>query len=285
MNFVPMLDLIQKAWDKGYAVPSFCAWNADVMQAVLNVSQRLSAPVIIMNGPGEFFLMAPDIMGSVAQAVAKGYCVKAALHLDHGDSINQVKQCINAKYTSVMLDFSSRPFEENAKALCEVVRLAHPNGITVEGEIGAVGKVDSTTSEGGCSSTLTNPDEASRYVKETGVDVLAISIGNAHGNYTKLPQLDFNRLAAIHKAVDIPLVLHGGSGTPDDDIQRAISMGIAKVNVATDLVNAVRESLIKQWQSGQNQWVPSARIEAMREVEKVVEEWIHRTGAEGKAEA
>jgi len=165
-----------------------------------------------------------------------------------------------------------------------VVCLAHPNDITVEGEIGAVGKVDSTTSEGGRSSTLTNPDEASRYVKETGVDVLAISIGNAHGNYTKLPQLDFNRLAAIHKAVDIPLVLHGGSGTPDDDIQRAISLGIAKVNVATAIVNAVRESLIKQWQSGQNQWVPSARVEAMREVEKVVEEWIHRTGAAGKAE-
>jgi ketose-bisphosphate aldolase len=182
-----------------------------------------------------------------------------------------------------MLDYSARPYAENVSALAAVVRKARPFGITVEGEIGHVGKVDTVTAEGTGASTLTLPAEAAAYATETGVDALAVSIGNAHGQYTKLPRFDFDRLAAIREVVQVPLVLHGGSGTPDEDLKKAISLGIAKVNVATDLVTTIRESLRQQWSDGRNLWLPPALAEATHLIAPVVERWIRRTGAAGRA--
>lgn len=283
MQFAPMIDLLKKAAAGGYAVPSFCVWNAETAQAVLRVAARLRAPVILMNGPGEFPLLAPRPMGAVIHAVAQDFDQPVALHLDHGDSLDQVRECLTAGYSSVMLDFSTRRFEENAGALKQVVEWARPLGVTVEGEIGSVGKVDTVTKEGGNVSTLTDPEEARAYVEATGVDALAVAIGNAHGIYTKLPQLDFARLAKIREQVRIPLVLHGGSGTPEADLQKAIRLGMAKINVASELIRAVRESLRDQWNSGKNLWVPGNAAEAARAMEAVVAKWIHWTGAEGKA--
>jgi len=120
-------------------------------------------------------------------------------------------------------------------------------------------------------------------VNATGVDALAISIGNAHGNYVRLPQLRFDLLEAINSKVHIPLVLHGGSGTPDKDIKKAISLGITKINIASELIRAVRESLKQQWNTGKNPWVSAALVEAMRDMGKVVEKWILRVGAAGQA--
>lgn len=283
MKFVPMKDLLLRAVEKGYAVPSFCVWNAETMAVVMRTAQELRAPVILMNGPCEFKPLPPPVLCRMAQAVAADFDVKAAFHLDHGDAVAQAAECIDVGYTSVMLDFSTRSFAENAAALRQVVALARPRGITVEGEIGHVGKVDKVTAEGIGESSLTEPEEAVAYVKATDVDALAVSIGNAHGQYTRLPRFDFDRLAAIRKAVSVPLVLHGGSGTPDDDLKRAISLGIAKINVATDLVTAMRESLRRQWNENRNLWAPMAMAEAMIAVADVVRRWIHRTGAAGKA--
>ncbi|MEI8242645.1 MAG: class II fructose-bisphosphate aldolase [bacterium] len=283
MNYVPMLELMQRALARGYAVPSFCVWNAESMLAVLGVATDCKSPVILMNGPGEFGLLAPRDMGTVAHALAARFAIPAALHLDHGDSLEQAQACLDAGYSSVMLDFSSRPFAENAEALRRLVAMARPRGVTVEGEIGHVGTVDGVSVEGGRDSTLTRVDEAVAYVAATGVDALAISFGNAHGNYTKLPQFDFERLAQIHAAIPLPLVLHGGSGTPDADLRRAISLGIAKVNVATESMTAVRESLRGQWDAKRNLWAPMAMAEAAREMGTVVEKWIRRTGAAGQA--
>lgn len=283
MKFLPMKGLLDHAVENNYAVPSFCVWNAEVMQSVLRVAQRMEAPVILMNGPGEFGLLPPLAMAQIARGLAESYNVKAALHLDHGNSLDIVKDCIAADYTSVMLDFSTRPFEENANALKTVSEWAHPKGITVEGEIGAVGKVDPTTPEGDNNSKLTNPDEAIEYVKISNVDCLAVSIGNAHGNYIKLPKLNFSLLEKIHKVIDLPLVLHGGTGTPDEDLKKAISLGIAKVNVATALITAIRETCMEQWNKGENFWIPYAMEKAIAKMEKVVEEWIIRVGADGKA--
>ena len=283
MKFVPMKELLQRAAKEGYAVPSFCVWSAETMSTVLHTAQELRAPVLLMNGPCEFKPLPPPVLARVARSVAADFEVQAALVLDHGSSVAQAAECIEAGYTSVMLDFSTRAFAENAAALREVVALARPHGVTVEGEIGHVGKVDAVTVEGTGDSTLTDPADAVAYVKETGVDALAISIGNAHGQYTRLPRFDFDRLAAIRKAVSVPLVLHGGSGTPDDDLRRAISLGIAKINVATDVVTAMRESLRQQWDAKRNLWAPMAMEEAMAAVADVVRRWIRRTGAEGKA--
>jgi len=284
MGFVPLTDLLRPALAHGYAVPSFCAWNAESAALILRVAADLQAPVILMNGPaGEFPLLGPADMADIARALLVRYCVPATLHLDHGGSLEDVEQCLAAGYTSVMLDYSSRPFAENATALSKTVGLAHARGCSVEGELGHVGRADAVTGEGSDHSTLTDPAEAAALVEATGIDALAVSIGNAHGQYTRLPELDLDRLAAIRAAVSVPLVLHGGSGTPLEVLQRAIALGIAKVNVATELTAAVRGSLLEQWHAGRNLWTPLAQAEAMRAVVPVVEKWIRWSGAIGRA--
>jgi fructose-bisphosphate aldolase class II len=215
--------------------------------------------------------------------LAERFDVPAALHLDHGNSIAMVEDCLAAKYTSVMLDYSTRPWEENVEALGRAVALAHPRGVTVEGELGVVGQADQVTVEGGEQSTLTDPARAAAFVEKTGIDALAVSIGNAHGHYTKLPQFDFERLAKLKEATRIPLVLHGGSGTPEADLRRAISLGIAKVNVATEAITAMRQSLLEQWGTGKNLWAPMAQAVAMEAMAKVVAKWFHLTMAAGRA--
>lgn len=283
MGFVPMAELLQDAFQREYAVPSFCIWNMETCDAVLRVAARMRAPVIVMGGPGEFPLLRPASIAHAARGVVESYPVRAALHLDHGSTLDDVRTCLDAGFTSVMLDYSAKAFEENVAGLQETGRLARPLGVTVEGEIGHVGKVDNVTREGIGASTLTEVSEAVEYAKQTGVDALAISIGNAHGAYTRLPRLDFQRLEEIRDAVNMPLVLHGGSGTPDEDLQRAISLGISKVNVATELITTVRQSLLEQWNTGQNMWTPTAMTVAVGAMEPVIERWITRTGAAGKA--
>lgn len=283
MKFIPMLRLLERAASGGYAVPAFCVWSAETMEAVLRTASSLRAPVILMSGPWEFKLLSPRDMGAVAHALVKRFDVPAALHLDHGNSLEQVDECLAAGYTSVMLDYSTRPLSENSDAMKLVVAKAHPLGVTVEGELGLIGQVDDITMEGSKESSLTDPDVAATFVKETGIDTLAVAIGNAHGVYKQLPHLDFDRLKAIQSRVPVPLVLHGGSGTPDGDLRQAISLGIAKVNVASELISAVRTSLMEQWNSGKNLWTPMAQAAAIEAMTKVAEKWLRLTGAAGRA--
>jgi len=283
MPLVPMADLLKQATEHTYAVPAFCVWNIETAETVLRVADAAKSPVILLNGPGEFSLVRPADLSLVVSALSKRYPVPAALHLDHGRSLAQVQECLAAGYTSVMLDCSDQPFAENVKQLQQAVALATPCGVTVEGEIGRIGAGHIVSDAGLVASALTDPDEAAAYAEQTGVGALAISIGNAHGHYAKLPNLDFARLAAIRERVRVPLVLHGGSDTPADDLRRAISLGIAKVNVATELVTAARASLLEQWKAGENLWVPAALSRAMRDVAAVIERWIHLTGAAGRA--
>jgi tagatose 1,6-diphosphate aldolase GatY/KbaY len=277
-----MSDLLQHAAAEGYAVPSFCVWNAETMVAVLQSAEKLRAPVIMMSGPGEFVCLKPDDMGTVAKTVARRFEVRAALHLDHGNSLEMVEACLAAGFTSVMLDYSTRPFQENAEAMRRVVAMARPLNVTVEGELGVIGQVDQVSVEGAGASTLTDPEVAASFVKRTGIDALAVSVGNAHGMYTSLPHLDFDRLAKIHAAVPVPLVLHGGSGTPGGDLQRATSLGIAKVNVASELIYAIRQSLLDQWEACENLWVPLAQAVSIKALAPVLEKWLHLTGAAGR---
>jgi tagatose 1,6-diphosphate aldolase GatY/KbaY len=283
MGLVPMADLLKRGREHGYAVPAFCVWNLETAETVLRAAASAKSPVILLNGPGEFPLVRPADLSLVVSALSKRYPVPAALHLDHGRSLSQVQECLAAGYTSVMLDCSSEPFSENVKQLQQAVALARPCGATVEGEIGQIGASHNAPNAGIPPSALTDPDEAAAYAEQTGVGALAISIGNAHGHYTKLPNLDFARLAAIRERVSVPLVLHGGSDTPEADLRRAISLGIAKVNVATELVTAARESLLGQWKAGENVWIPAALAQAMRAIGAVVERWIRLTGAAGQS--
>ncbi len=253
------------------------------MKTVLDCADEMKAPVIIMNGWAEFLLLDPEVTGMIARGLVEKHDYPIALHLDHGNSIEQIKEGLVAGYSSVMLDYSTKPFEENVQGLKTVVGLAKPLGVTVEGELGTIGRVNTETIEGELASSLTNPEDAAAYVEETGIDMLAVSIGNAHGIYVSLPRLDFKRLESIRKVVRVPLVLHGGSGTSEDDLKQAISCGIAKVNVASEYIHTVRRSLIRQWGEGKNHYTPFALVEAMKEAAVVVRKWIRMTGAEGKA--
>jgi fructose-bisphosphate aldolase class II len=287
MRFVSTVELVRKAWRGGYAVPSFCVWNAESMKTVLDTAESLRSPVIIMNGWAEFLLLDQEATVAVAGALLGSRALPVALHLDHGQNPEQVKRGVAAGYVSVMLDYSTRPFEENVRALKEIADIARPLGVGVEGELGAIGRADAHSAEGAGLpegfSTLTDPDDAVEFVRRTGVDLLAVSIGNAHGIYTKKPQFDFGLLERIRNAVDVPLVLHGGSGTPEEVLRRAISLGMAKVNVASELVQAVRGSLTEQWKEGRNYYTPIALADAMKVMGKVVERWIFLTGSAGKA--
>ena len=274
--------LLRDGYERGYAVPSFCVWNAESINAVLRTAAACRAPVLLMTGPGEG-LLSYKALAATARALAADCDVPAALLLDHGNSIECVQACLDAGFTSVMLDYSTRPFDENVAALRQVVAMARPLGVTVEGEMGAVGRVDEVTGEGKGHTALTDPDQARAYVEATGVDALAVSFGNLHGNYKLPPKFDFELLARLREAVGVPLVLHGGSGTPPDDLKRAISLGIAKVNVASELNKAVRETLMKRWTAGERLWLPSAMVEAMQVLAAAVEKWIRLTGAAGKA--
>lgn len=278
-----MDELLRDAQRRGYAVPAFCVWNAEVLATLLRVAQSQRAPVIAMASKFEFALMSPAQYAGMARGIAGGFSVPAALHLDHGPSLEMVRECIDAGFTSVMLDFSARPYQENAAALRQVVAWARPRGITVEGELGHVGKADTITAEGEGDSTLTLPAEAARYVEDTGVDALAVSIGNAHGSYTRLPSFDFVRLAEIRAATTVPLVLHGGSGTPDEDLRQAIRLGMCKINIATELTAAVRKALHAELSQENPRWLPHSLTLAHETIVPVMEKWMHLTGAAGKA--
>ena len=283
MGFIPLVEIAEKAAEGGYAVPAFCAWNAEAMKAILDEAQGMGSPVILMNGPGEFPLLAPSELGAIAHGLIDRYTIPAALHLDHGDSMEMVNQCVEAGYTSVMLDFSTEPFEDNVAGLRKVVEMARPLNITVEGELGMIGKNDESSNEGSETSSFTDPMEAEEYVERTGVNLLAVSIGNAHGFYKDIPHLDFELLEEIQKRVKAPLVLHGGTGLTEEDIRRGISLGIAKVNVASELFHGIETKLLEQWESGRKPLLPKALTEAMAVARQSVRKWIGITGAAGKA--
>jgi len=284
MTFLPASALVRDAAARGYAVPSFCAWDSVTMHTVLRVASECRAPVMLMCGRPEFQLMPPAAVAATARAVAASYDVPAALHLDHGGSLAEVDQCLTVGFSSVMLDYSHKPFDQNVAAVREVVEHARPRKATVEGELGIVGRADEVTTEGGTGHALTDPAEAREYVARTGVDMLAVAIGNAHGLYRHAPDFDFVRLAELRTAAGVPLVLHGGSGTPEEDLHKAISLGIAKINVASELVQAVRQTLLQRWQSNDSLWVPIAMRHAMAAYAAVAERWLRLTGAAGKAD-
>jgi ketose-bisphosphate aldolase len=282
MDFVPSLELVKAAKGGGYAVPSFCVWNAETMVTVLKACEKLRSPVILMNGPGEFPLLDPVSMAAAAKALAGTRTIPVALHLDHGSSAEMARACLDAGYSSVMVDLSRRSFEENVDGLRQVVLMARPHGASVEGELGKVGRLDEMSTESDGASVFTDPGDVARYVAETDVDLLAVSFGNVHGAYAGEPNLDFALLRNLRDAAGIPLVLHGGSGIPQEDLSAAISLGIGKVNVASDLVNAVRSSLIRQWDERRNLWTPTALAEAVESMAAAVERWILALGSNNR---
>ena len=227
------LKMIQKAWKNGYAVPAFNAENLEMVQAIIETAEEENSPVIIQTTPPTVKYLTAEEAFAMVKTMADTAAVPVALHLDHCPDFNGVMAAIKAGYSSVMFDGSKLPFDENAQITKQVVAAARPMGITVEAELGTVGgKEDNVLSD---KIIYTDIDEAKRFAEITDVDIFAVAIGTAHGFYKGEPKLDFDRIDKISKITNKPLVLHGGSGIPESSVKKAISLGMAKVNFATEL--------------------------------------------------
>ncbi len=237
MKIVSMLELLKKAREEGYAAGSFSPRNTYLIEAVLKAAKAQHSPVIVQISANEFnwFKVTAAEFAKRFYELADQYDVTGLLHLDHTKDIAIIKDAIQAGFTSVMIDASHLEFDENVRITKEVVDYAHGKNVCVEAELGRIGATDKIETDSD-ETFYTDPDEAKAFVKKTNVDTLAVSIGSAHGVYpVKNPRIDFERLKAIRTIVDIPLVLHGGSGLPYETIHKAIELGISKVNIATDL--------------------------------------------------
>lgn len=243
---VTMNELLKRAKQEGYAVPACNIDNEHNLRAAIEAAEETDTGIILNTTP----VANPDLVtfGQLAVELARRSRVNIALNLDHGKSFADCLLGIRAGYTSIMIDRSLLPFEENVKQVKEMVRICHALGISVEAELGHVGVGEQYHTDG--HQAFTRVEEAVEYVKQTGVDALAVAIGTAHGVYKGTPKINFDLLHELKEALDIPLVLHGGSGTGDENLARCAREGINKVNLSNDLKRSAIENLIKEDLSG-----------------------------------
>ena len=247
MALVKMKDLLKRAEEKNIGCGAFSVGNMEMVKGAIRAAEELETPIILQIAEVRLKNSPLHLMGPMMVQAAKEAKVDVAVHLDHGLTFETVDKALELGFTSVMLDASTLPFEENIAKVKAVVEKARKYGATVEAELGLVGGSE----DGSCDHGIrcTDPDDAVVYARETGIDALAVAIGNAHGNYPVAPTLAFDVLEKIHEKVDIPLVLHGGSGITDKDFQRAISLGIRKVNIATASFNSLTAHVEKYMES------------------------------------
>lgn len=247
MALVKMKDLLRRAEEKNIGCGAFSVGNMEMVRGAIRAAEELDTPIILQIAEVRLKNSPLHLMGPMMVQAAKEAKVDVAVHLDHGLTFETVDKALELGFTSVMLDASTLPFEENIARVKAVVEKARKYGATVEAELGLVGGSE----DGSCDHGIrcTDPDDAVVYARETGIDALAVAIGNAHGNYPVAPTLAFDVLEKIHEKVDIPLVLHGGSGITDKDFQKAISLGIRKVNIATASFNSLTTHVEKYMES------------------------------------
>ena len=233
MNLVPMADILDTANQEGYAVGGFNINNMEFLQGIIEAAEEVDSPLILQTSEGAIRYIGMDYVVSMVEAAVRDTHIPVALHLDHGSSFEKAMECIRRGYSSVMIDGSKYPFEENVAMVKKVVEAAHSVGVSVEAELGKIGGAEDDIEVDEKDATFTDPDQAVEFVERTGVDALAIAIGTAHGVYKGEPELDFDRLEEINNKVEIPLVLHGASGVSEKDVRNAVSLGINKVNVNT----------------------------------------------------
>ncbi|RKY05709.1 tagatose-bisphosphate aldolase subunit KbaY [Candidatus Poribacteria bacterium] len=233
---VSLKELMEEAERESFAVPAFNITDTHNLLAVVQAAEEVGSPIILQIWRGVLEDRAGLLLIKLAFGAAKICRVPALVHLDHGESLEQIVKAIKLGFHSVMIDRSLDPYPENLRLTRAAAEIAHMAGLPIEGEIGHVGSAARPSTE----DRLTDPDQAAEFARETNVDLLAVAVGTAHGIYKRRPQLDFERLKAIRSKTGLPLVLHGGSGTPCDQLRRAVELGVRKVNIATDLfVSAV----------------------------------------------
>lgn len=276
-------EMLQKAREGKYAIGAFNVENMEMVMAVLAAAEAKNSPVIMQTTPGTIKYAGVDYYYANVAAAAKRSSVPVVMHLDHGDSFQRAMAAYRAGYTSIMIDGSKLPFEDNIDLTKRVVDACHPGDVYVEGELGKVGGKEDDL-EGDDDNPYTDPEEAKIFVEKTGVDYLAIGVGTAHGVYKGIPKVNTDLIATIHDMVEVPLVLHGTSGVPDEQVITAVKNGICKVNYATDLRIAFTRG-VKEFMTEHSEAFDPKKYsqQGMAEVQKYVEQKIEICGSVGKA--
>lgn len=234
MALVTTKEMLLKAQEGHYAVGAFNVENMEMVMAVIGAAEELNSPVILQTTPSTVKYAGLDYYLANVKVAAEKASVPVAMHLDHGSSFELAMQALRTGYTSIMIDGSHESFEDNIAVSKAVADACRPSDIPVEAELGKVGGKEDDL-DGGEGNAHTDPQEAKEFVERTGVSSLAVAIGTAHGIYKGEPKIDLDRLSEIREVISVPLVLHGGSGIPDETIKESIRRGIAKVNYATEL--------------------------------------------------
>lgn len=284
MKILSTREMLKKAQREGYAIPAFNIHNLETLQVVVDTAAELRSPVILAGTPSTIAYAGGEYIVAMDETAAKEYDIPIAIHLDHYEDVEAIKHFIDLGFKSAMIDASHLDYEDNIRIVREVVEYAHKFDATVEAELGRLGGQEDDLIVDEKDSKYTNPEQARDFVERTGIDSLAVAIGTAHGLYQGEAKLDFDRLKEIRDMVDVPLVLHGASDVPDELVKKAISLGICKVNVATDLKIPFSDAVKKYF--NENPTVNDKRKymtpgkEAMK---KIVAHKIMVCGSNGKA--
>lgn len=286
---VTMKEMLADARERHYAIPAFDVSNYEMIKTVLDTCEEERSPALLMGLGVDLQGKGMNLIPALVKEASKFYNVPICFHLDHAGSMELIQQAAAAGFSSVMFDGSDLPFDQNAEKTAEVVRFAHANGLTVEAELGHVGNAivgnesDSRADEDP-ETTLTDPTDVVKFVELTDVDALAVAIGTAHGVYRKTPTLRIDRLDEITSVCSLPLVLHGGSGTPDDQMQTAIRHGITKINIYSDVVAAFNRALLNKLSHLDNPaiWPAFVFEEARAAMKEVARTKLRTFGSSGK---
>lgn len=273
--------VLKKAKEEKRCVPAINVYNLETIQAVLEAASNMQAPIIVSFGEGYLSHAPLDVIASIVRLLDNKIDLPVVLHLDHAKEHENISKALDCGFTSVMYDGSHLSLEMNINNTLQVVNLASSYGASVEGELGYLNPEDGSSTEI-YKDLYTQVDEAEKFVNATGIDALAIAVGNAHGVYTDKPHLEFGRIADIANIVDIPLVLHGSSGIPDSDLQQAISLGVAKINVNTEVALAGSAALIPLIQEKKNVRFETLMKNARFEMTKVISKYINVSYFNGK---
>lgn len=279
-----MKELLTIAKENKFAVPAFNIGSLEILRAVMEVAEETNSPVILEIHPLEIEYLTDPFVLTVKEYAHKSK-VPVVIHMDHGSNIYDVMRSIKNGYTSVMIDASNLPYEENVALTKQVVELAHKVNVSVEAEIGTIGAMNYET-EGVDNVLYTDPKQAKDFVKRTGIDCLAVAIGTAHGLYPKnfTPKLNLELLKILNKEVNIPLVLHGGSGNPDEEVTASVSLGVSKVNISSDVKSVFFKKCHELLNENPNQYEPCDLFpKCIDEAKKVIYHKLNVLNTIGKA--
>lgn len=283
MPLVNLKYLMDRAEEGKYAVGAFNCNNMEIIQAIVEAAVEEKSPVIIQASQGAIKYAGLDYIVALVKTAADTSDIPICLHLDHGTDFNQVKECIDRGFSSVMYDGSKHPIDENIRITNEVLKLAREKDVSVEGELGKIGGTEDDVHVDEKDARYTKPEEAKYYVDNTGVDALAIAIGTAHGQYKGEPKLRFDILEEVKQLIDTPIVLHGSSGVPDAAILRAIELGVRKINIDTNIREAFVKGVHQAIEANPKEIDPRKILgPAKEEMKNIIKEKIRLFGSSGK---